>query len=306
MNEVMDVDISPLPVALIPDGFCVVCEDQHGKDLRPLSDKTAQNLSTNINEFYKKDVLTTRLDRKIVDILPKVEDLETALKGRDYKIHKNCYDKFNPTHLKRALDKLNKAKKKTTRKTRSQCPSASTFAESCMFCGEPSKDDPKHPDRSNPLHAAARHKKSSSYVDEFTENVRKMATHLGDTKLLLNVFGNDVRCSELFYHHKCFTSYKRDYNNAIKNKRNDELERNRAFHEFIIWNIIKDHVDDAKNDSFDLLELEKMYINKFAERGEVVSSHITRFASKIESANIGLTIVQNKHDGKYRALKPSA
>ena len=73
-----------------------------------------------------------------------------------------------------------------------------------MFCDEPGKNDPKHPDRSNPLHAAAGHKISSSYVNEFTGNDRKMATQLGDTKLL-NILGNDVRSSELFYHHKCFT-----------------------------------------------------------------------------------------------------
>ena len=74
----MDVDVPPLPLTLVLDGFCVVCEEQHCADLRPLSDKLAQNLSTNIMEFYKKDLLTTRLNRKIVEILGKVEDLETA------------------------------------------------------------------------------------------------------------------------------------------------------------------------------------------------------------------------------------
>ena len=97
--------------------------------------------------------------------------------------------------------------------------------------------------------------------------------------------------------------YKKDYNSAIKKKRTDEFVRNRAFHEFIIFNTIKDHVEDAKDDSFDLLELEKIYIKEFAERGVFISSHITRFVSKIETANIGLTIVQNRQDGKYRALK---
>ena len=54
MDEVMDVDEPPLIVALVPDGFCVVCEEQYGVDIRPLSDKLAQNLAININEFFKK------------------------------------------------------------------------------------------------------------------------------------------------------------------------------------------------------------------------------------------------------------
>ena len=37
--------------------------------------------------------------------------------------------------------------------------------------GGPGKDDPKHPSRSNPLHASAAHKASSSYVDDFTKTV---------------------------------------------------------------------------------------------------------------------------------------
>ena len=106
-----------------------------------------------------------------------------------------------------------------------------------------------------------------------------MATHLGDNKMLLNVFGNDVRCSELFYHHKCFTSYKHDYNAAIKNKKNDELERNRAFHEFNILNIIKDHFEDAKNDSFDLFELEDSRFKIQDSRFKIFfrSQHITNY-----------------------------
>ena len=156
MDEVMDVDEPPLIVALVPDGFCVVCEGQYGVDIRPLTDKLAQNLA--INEFFKKGILKTQLNSKIIEMLQNKDDLQMALKGRNYKVHKNCYDKFNATHLKRALEKLKKEKKKTLRKTRSQCHSASTFVEVCMFCSEPAKDDPKHPDRSNPLHAAAGHK----------------------------------------------------------------------------------------------------------------------------------------------------
>ena len=49
----------------------------------------------------------------------------------------------------------------------------------------------RHPERSNPLLAAAARKKDSSYGDDFTNRTREMAEKLGDIKVL-NVLGRDV------------------------------------------------------------------------------------------------------------------
>ena len=57
------------------------------------------------------------------------------------------------------------------------------------------------------------------------------------------------------------------------------------------------------DDSFDLGYLERIYIEKLSQCGRIVDSHSTRFASLLQNSNIGLTIVQSKDGGKYRALR---
>ena len=71
------------------------------------------NLATNLDEFNKKDVLDHQKDanKRLKEVLNDgTEDLRQALKGRDYEVHKACYDKFNKPHLDRAT----KVKKRKT------------------------------------------------------------------------------------------------------------------------------------------------------------------------------------------------
>ena len=304
-NDQMEVDDPDPP--LVENGLCVVCEDtEDTENLKQLSDKLAENLATNLSAFNQNNVLDQerQLNAKLTERLQNNghADLEKALKGRNYEIHKRCYDKFNPSHLNRAINNPQKTKKDgdSSRTTRSQCPPLERFVNLCMYCGGPGKDDPKHPSRSNPLHAAAAHQKSSSHVDEFTESVRQMATKLGEIKVL-NVLGNDVRSSELYYHRQCHVNFRNRYKKAFKNKKEDN--ENSVFDDFAVVTAEKDFIDDSDDDSFDLRELEDIYIERLAERGKVVESHITRFACWLENANIGLTIVQSSDGGKYTALK---
>ena len=46
-----------------------------------------------------------------------------------------------------------------------------------------------------------------------------------------------------------------------------------------------------------------MYIDGLAERGRFIESHTTRFATKLQSADIGVTVVQPAKGGKYSAIK---
>ena len=104
---------------------------------------------------------------------------------------------------------------KKSRPTRSQCSSSISFGEEyCMYCELPAKDDIRHPENNNPLHAAASKHIASEYVGSFTDNVREMATKLGDTKVL-NVLGTDVRSSELFYHNVCHAKFKQKYDKLV-------------------------------------------------------------------------------------------
>ena len=63
-----------------------------------------------------------------------------------------------------------------------------------------------------PLHAATRKKIKAGYIDEFTNNLRTMASKLGDMKLL-TLLVDDARCSELYNHNLCRSRSKRSYEN---------------------------------------------------------------------------------------------
>ena len=96
-----------------------------------------------------------------------------------------------------------------------------------------------------------------------------------------------------------------NYLKRYQNKLNEPPEdmRNPALDDFIAFTAVQDFVDDSNNDVFDLCELEKIYIEKLAERGRIIESHITRFASLAGKAGIGLSIVQPSDGGKYRAFR---
>ena len=99
-----------------------------------------------------------------------------------YRIHKACYDKFNESKRSRATSakkrKMEEGGKKS-RPTRSQCSSSIPFGEEyCMYCELPAKDDIRHPENNNPLHAAASKHIASEYVDRFTDNVQKWPQNL--------------------------------------------------------------------------------------------------------------------------------
>ena len=51
--------------------------------------------------------------------------------------------------------------------------------------------------------------------------------------------------------------------------------------------------------------MEKLYIDRLAEIGKSIDSHITRFAAKIVNADIGLTDVQSTSGCKYQAFRTS-
>ena len=62
-------------------------------------------------------------------------------------------------------------------------------------------------------------------------------------------------------------------------------------------------MEDRDEKSFPLKDLEQIYIKKLADFGYEVQPHITRFASKLESADVGLTVIQSDVCAKYFAIK---
>ena len=127
-----------------------------------------------------------------------------------------------------------------------------------------------------------------------------MATELGETKIL-NLLGQDVRSSELYYRNNCHTNFKRRYEQRLQEE--EFHDKNSALEDFVALTAVKDFVDDSPQDTFILNELENIYLEKLAERGKVTESHITRFATLLKEANMGLTVIQPSEGGKYTAVK---
>ena len=100
------------------------------------------------------------------------------------------------------------------------------FKELCMYCDEPGHIDFRHPERSNPIHAAAGKKIQRGYVEKFTSEMKKMALALEDSRMI-NVLDQDVRSSELFCHGNCHSSYLKRYQIHIteKNKDNCDIDK---------------------------------------------------------------------------------
>jgi hypothetical protein len=265
------------PMEVDPD-MCIVCQSDEGDDIKPLSDTLASNFVRNISEFDRNDLLTEeKLNSNVIYSLRSKgkTELEKSLKTeRSYSIHKRCYDKFNDSKLKRALEsKAKEAKKETPqRTTRSQLEPMEEFAELCMHCGKPGVEDKKHPERANPLHAAAGRKVSGAYVDEFTANIRKMALFLGDTKVL-NICagkGGDVRNLELYYHKNCNVKFTNRYHKEVNDQERVE-KRSIVLDEFAAFTAVKDFIDESDYGVFDLGQLEKVYLENLSERGTTES-----------------------------------
>ena len=154
-----------------------------------------------------------------------------------------------------------------------------------------------------PLHAAGSKKISSDYVDEFSETLRKMATKLGNMKLLA-LLDRDVRSSELYYHNHCHTDFNNKYRYLIfkESLGNDDPNISNLI-DFVAIGAVKQFVDESNESSFSLKQLENIYLEKMHDLNQKDTSHTTRFAQKLEAADIGLKIIQKSKTSKYIALK---
>ena len=133
------------------------------------------------------------------------------------KVHKVCYDKFNNSKYERALERKKRVSSESTQvkgppRTRRKSDHSTKIQlgdELCMICDKPDEYDEKNPSttKGKKLHAAAGKQVASTYVDQFTEDLRQMAAALSDTKLLTRLETRDVRASELYYHNHCYGRY---------------------------------------------------------------------------------------------------
>ena len=275
---------------------CLICEQECSVNDKPLSTKVAKTLAENLSKFYKHDLLEENIIKFVKD---GQERLESELGNGASFVHKSCRDKYNPSKLERLVNaKKRRISNEPSVNTRSSCPNTSQFKELCMYCDEPGYTDFKHPERSNPIHAAARKKNRRGYVEKFTSEMKKMALALEDSRMI-NILDQDVRSSELFYHGNCHASYLKRYQIHIteKNKDNCDIDK------YIAISVLTDYIESKDTDIFDIHDLHKIYLNHMAERGKLVEPHITRFANLLKSSNIGVTVLQECTGGKYKVYK---
>lgn len=108
--------------------------------------------------------------------------------------------------------------------------------------------------------------------------------------VMLFILGSDVRSLELYYHNSCYNHFRRLYHSA-NTKDGDED----ALKEYISIFKVKQHVDNSNTDTFPLKELEEIYLKNMASQGKDVQSHTTRFATKLESADVGLKVFREQN-----------
>ena len=65
-------------------------------------------------------------------------------------------------------------------------------------------------------------------MQTLTENWREMATILLDNKLLAKLSMGDSTSNELYYHGKCYKSYRNSYESLTKKKSKDKKMDNEA------------------------------------------------------------------------------
>lgn len=162
---------------------CIICETPADKTF---TEKTIEKFVHNLQQFESANLLKD--DIKVRLLSNGKEQLVENLRGGLYSYHKSCYDSFNESKFQRAISakkrKLSNEDEPYT-STRAKVPSTISFGdEVCMYCDQPAVKDKKHPQYNNPLCAAAAKQKSSKYVDNFTQGIRKMALEMGDTKIM--------------------------------------------------------------------------------------------------------------------------
>ena len=178
---------------------------------------TYQGKATLADQLTKFSKIPGALSQDILERLLTHTNLKEFLLSKPFAIHKSCRNSFNEQKYERAIrrkrsssdescDHFNTQAKIITRNQSG--PSIEMGQQLCMHCGEPDKYDPRHPHRNKhmQLRAAASKNSSPEHVQEMTEETKKMATVIGDTKLLAQLT-NDLRATERYYHAFCRANF---------------------------------------------------------------------------------------------------
>ena len=126
-----------------------------------------------------------------------------------------------------------------------------------------------------------------------------MASFLGDSNLLISLSGGDVASNELYYHKKCYVSFRDKYNskkakeNSGRNSSDSVLQ---AVSQAKVIEFMYQTESECPGTMFQVKSLEEKYINLLKCHNIQCESNVTRFADTLLSLIDGLEkrIINNK------------
>ena len=218
-----------------------------------------------------------------IGCLPKTVDLsrlddgdgiEATLQQHKAKWHDSCRLGYNKTQLqhaekrKRPTEDVANASKKFTRQSLGE---ASTFIETCFFCGKP---------------APAGKSLSKASTFGIDVNVLQCALKLEDKPLLAKLSAGDLIVQDSGYHPQCLVSL---YNGARETKSSEESDMDTVNHGIALAELVS-YIEDTSMDDlvapvFKLTDLANLYSTRLKQLGTKVVGRI--HSTKLKKQNIG-------------------
>lgn len=268
---------------------CAICQEDKNQPLRcPLNGPKWLNSSdvystflNNVSEFRSNGELPCNIN---LDENVTVDQL-IACKAA---WHKSCHLKFCTSKVNRLKEQPQKRKHDcddpddsfTAREMHKRSNVARQILRHCIFCN----------DDTGKLH-------SFSYL-KTTDDIKHIATALGDYALLAKISGGDLIAIEAQYHISCITSFRNRYRSYISSKergdsgKNEEkMNESRAMQELISY--INTAVYDGKL-IFTLSELHSLYVDRLKDFG--IEKQVNK--TKLKVTLLEHLDAQEQHDGK--------
>ena len=208
--------------------------------------------------------------------------------------HKDCAARYNQRELTALIRRNEKNKSHDddqceNRSLRSQTgPSIELGPLKCCICAEE--------DLGTNLHAAgtfhAKKKKTDKkHAKQMTEKLFDMGLAVGNQFLANATSFSNVASRELYYHGKCYKNLIYQYS-CMKNE--ETHENSIPWTKAISFNKVVDDLYQTNLEEpgkiFRVKDLEKNYIEDLDRNGVTITSHVTRFAEKLETAIDGLVV----------------
>ena len=293
------------------------------KSLRDLSEECRIGLTERLPRFrdlteYGFAFKDYCLEKRLLTV-----DTSEFLKSKKFKLHKNCYSRYNKDVLQRAESKRRKL---VTTNEEEQLPSSSGVSTRattgsisrplgsliCVFCEKGENVDPKNKSRlsGTKLRAAGNLKiGADDNVNAFTEKLRTQAVKLGDSKILSKLL-TDVRASEIFYHTACLSEFNNRYNRALKSE-DATSTLSVPKDDFAIYaalEALREYIQTSDTNKFTFRDLRTVWSSRCQEIGASdESSHVTRFVPFLEEHQdlLGICVWQESEGSHYQFIRKS-